>query len=300
MTTRRDFIKRAGFGAGAALAAATGRLESWNNGSIKRAGNEATSKRASENAAGREAVARIPFTLGLASYTFRAFDIDQTIALTLRLGLKAIALKSFHLPLEAPLDAVKAAGDKVRAAGLDLYGCGVVYMKSEAEIRQAFEYAKAAGMGLIIGVPEHELLPRVEKAVQAYGVKLALHNHGPSDKVYPTPESAYARIRGLDPRIGLCLDTGHATRSGLDAGAEIEKYFDRVLDVHIKDVTSADVRGGPIEIGRGVMDIPKILRALVRLGYAAKVGLEYEKDEKDPLPGAAESIGYVRGVLASL
>lgn len=288
MTTRRDFMKTAGLGAGAALAATAGALAATTKTPEPIARQESGAKRA-----------RIPFRLGLASYTFRAFDLDHTIAMTLRLGLKAIVLKSFHLPLEAPLDDVKAAGDKVRAAGLDLYGCGVVYMKNEEEITQAFDYAKAAGMRMIIGVPEHALLGRAEQAVQAYDIRLALHNHGPTDKVYPTPESAYARIRGLDPRIGLCLDTGHATRSGLDAAVEAEKYIDRILDVHIKDVTSADVRGEPVEIGRGVMDIPKILRTLVRLGYGGAAGLEYEKDEKDPLPGAAESIGYVRGVLAS-
>jgi sugar phosphate isomerase/epimerase len=293
MTTRREFLRRAGIGAGTTLATATGALDAKPRSLFEGVHPRTTASKTPDGNA------RIPFTLGLASYTFRAFDLDAAIAMTKRLGLAAICLKSFHLPLEAPLDAVKAAADKVRAAGLDLYGCGVVYMKNEAEIKQAFEYAKVAGMGLIIGVPEHELLPLAEKAVQAYDIKLALHNHGPTDTVYPTPESAYTRIRGLDPRIGLCLDTGHATRSGLDAALEAERFFDRILDVHIKDVTAADVRGDPVEVGRGVMDIPGILGTLVRLGYTGKVGLEYEKDEHDPLPGAAESIGYVRGVLAT-
>jgi len=65
-------------------------------------------------------------------------------------------------------------------------------------------------------------------------------------------------------------------------------------------MTAAAVEGGPVEIGRGVIDIPKFLRTLIKLNYAEVVSLEYEKDEKDPLPGAAESIGYVRGVLAAL
>ena len=284
-TTRRDFIKTAGLAAGAALAAP--------------AGIAAKPRRApGMTAPGGKTV--IPFTLGLASYSFRAFGLDEAVAMTRRLGLEAIALKSVHLALESPPDAVKAAAAKVRDAGLDLYGCGVVYMKSGDEIRQVFEYARAAGLSLIIGVPDIELLPLAEKAVQEYDIKLALHNHGPTDKIYPTPESAYLKIRDLDPRIGLCLDAGHAARSGLDPAAEAEKYFDRLLDVHVKDVTSADVAGGPVEIGRGVIDIPKLLRTLVLLGYGGKVSLEFEKDEKDPLPGAAESVGYLRGVLDSL
>jgi len=297
-TTRRNFIRRAGLGAGVIFTASRRAIGA---GAFESAEKEQPAKTGSARfIVDQGEKAQIPFSLGLASYTFRAFGLDETIAMTRRLELKAIALKSFHLPLETPLDAVKTAADKVRAAGLDLYGCGVVYMKSEAEIRQAFDYAKAAGMGLIIGVPEIVLLPLAEKAIQEYGIGLALHNHGPTDKIYPTPESAYLKIRDLDPRIGLCLDAGHAARSGLDPATEAEKYFDRLLDVHIKDVTSADVEGGPIEIGRGVIDIPKLLRTLIRLGYDGKVSLEYEKDEKDPLPGAAESVGYLRGVLDSL
>jgi sugar phosphate isomerase/epimerase len=287
-TTRRDFIKTAGVAAGAALIATKG---------------TAAATKAPPQASGiisRDEKQSIPFTLGLASYSFRAFSLDEAVAMTRRLGLDAIALKSVHLALDSPPDAVKAAAAKVREAGLDLYGCGVVYMRSEADIKQAFDYARAAGLSLIIGVPDIELLPLAEKAVREYDIRLALHNHGPTDKVYPTPESAYLKIRDLDPRIGLCLDAGHAARSGLDPANEAEKYFDRLLDVHVKDVTSADVEGGPVEIGRGVVDIPNLLRALVRFGFGGKISLEYEKDEKDPLPGAAESVGYLRGVLDTL
>jgi inosose dehydratase len=284
-TTRRDFIKAAGLAAGAALTAP--------------AEIGAAPPRSSGNLL-RDAKSSVPFKLGLASYTFRAFGLDEAVAMTLRLGLEAIALKSVHLALDSDPEVIGTAAAKVRAAGLDLYGCGVVYMKSEVDIRQAFDYARAAGISIIVGVPDIELLPLAEKAVRDYGIKLALHNHGPTDRIYPTPESAYLKIRDLDPRIGLCLDVGHAARSGLDPADEAERFFERLLDVHVKDVTSADAQGGPVEIGRGVVDIPKLLQTLIRLGYGGKVSLEFEKDEKDPLSGAAESVGYLRGVLDTL
>ncbi|MBZ5497416.1 MAG: sugar phosphate isomerase/epimerase [Acidobacteriia bacterium] len=240
------------------------------------------------------------FELGMASYTFRAFGLDGTLAMTRRLSLKRISLKSFHLPLEAEADEIRAAVAKVKASGLDLYAGGVIYMQNEAEARQAFDYAKAAGMGIIVGVPNHELLPLVNTLVGNYDIRVAIHNHGPTDKIYPTPESAYQKIQGLDRRIGLCIDAGHAKRSGIDPAADAVRFADRLIDVHIKDVTAANERGETCEMGRGVIDIPAFLRALIKTGYAGTVSLEYEKDEKDPLPGAAESIGYVRGVLASL
>jgi len=240
------------------------------------------------------------FQLGMASYTFRAFGLDETLLFTKRLGLEKLSFKSVHLPLDSTAEAIQAAMTKVKTAGLDPYAGGVIYMKNEQEVQQAFDYAKAAGMQIIVGVPDHELLGLVQKKVQEYDIRMAIHNHGPTDKLYPTPESIVEKIKDLDPRIGLCLDIGHTQRSAVDPAAAAEQFFDRLLDVHIKDVTASSAEGVAIEVGRGVIDIPKFLKALIKLGYAGTVSLEYEKDEKDPLPGAAESIGYIRGALASI
>jgi sugar phosphate isomerase/epimerase len=248
-----------------------------------------------------EAAAGVPrFSLGLASYTFREFSLEQTIEMTGRVGLDKIVLKSMHLPLESPEEAILAAAAKVRAAGLDLYGCGVVYMANEAEADQAFQYAKTAGMRLIIGVPNHELLGYVNRKVAESGIGLAIHNHGPEDKLYPTPASAYELIKGMDKRIGLCIDVGHTIRAGIDPAEAARHFADRLLDIHIKDVTAAAKEGTTVEMGRGIIDIPGFIRTLFKLNYGGVLAFEYEKDGKDPLPGLAESVGFLRGVLHTL
>jgi sugar phosphate isomerase/epimerase len=278
-TTRRAFVLSGV--TGMAAASITGAQKTWAN---------------NEQISSRDGYKRLK--LAMASYTFRKFNLDDTLAMTKRLGLERIAFKSFHLPLDSTMDQIRAAAAKVKEAGLDLYGCGVVYMTNESEVNQAFDYARTAGMNIIIGVPEHNLLPLVNKKVQEYNMKLAIHNHGPGDERYPTPESAYERIKHLDPRMGLCIDIGHTQRSGIDPSDAAEKYADRLLDVHIKDVSAASKEGNTVEIGRGVIDIPKFLRTLLRIHYTGMVALEYEKDENDPLAGSAESIGYLKGVLA--
>jgi len=280
-TSRRNFLKAAGAGLAAPpLASLLG---------------------ASSGIGGQEsATPETTFELGLASYTFRTFGLDDLLLITKRLGLARISLKSVHLSLESKVEEIQAALAKVKAAGLDLYAGGVIYMRNEKEVQQAFDYAKAAGMRIIVGVPNHELLDLVNQKAQEFDIRLAVHNHGPGDKLFPTPESVYQKIRGLDPRLGLCLDIGHTQRSAVDPAAAAEQFFERLIDVHIKDVTASSADGGPIEVGRGVIDIPKFLRTLLKLGYAGTVSLEYEKDEKDPLPGAAESIGYIRGALAAI
>jgi len=176
----------------------------------------------------------------------------------------------------------------------------VIYMKSKTQVIQAFEYAKAAGMKIIIGVPNHDLLPLVNEKVQEYDIKVAVHNHGPTDKTYPTPSAAYERIKDLDKRIGLCNDIGHTMRAAVDPSIPTEKYADRLLEVHMKDVTEATKDGKPIEVGRGVIDIPKLLRTLLKIDYSGVVSFEYEKDPEDPLAGLAESVGYVKGTWAAI
>ena len=134
-------------------------------------------------------------TIGLASYTLRKYNLMQLIEICKRLNIKDVALKNFHLPLDASDAEIQTTIAKLKDAGLNPYGGGVIYMKNESEVKNAFRYAKAAGMKLIIGVPNHELLPLVEKYVKETDIRLAIHNHGPGDKVYPTPATVYEKDR---------------------------------------------------------------------------------------------------------
>ncbi len=277
--SRRQFLQAAGVGAAASLAGASGCLSQ-------------------ARGAGAMQINEPMFELGLASYTFRKFNLDDTLAMTKQLELRYIAFKSYHLPLDSTPEQISEVVLKVKDAGLELYGGGVIYMKNESEVNRAFDYAMAAGMKVIIGVPNPDLLPLVDNKVQEYDIKVAIHNHGPTDNVYPTPRSAYERIKDLDKRIGLCIDIGHTQRAGVDPSVPAEEFADRLLDVHIKDVSHAAARGTTVEIGRGVIDIPKFLRTLLKINYSGITSFEYEKDADDPLAGVAESVGYVRGALA--
>jgi len=238
----------------------------------------------------------VGLNLGLASYTLRKLDLDQVINVSLRLGLKSIALKSMHMPLDAPAEKIKELSAKVRKAGLDLYGAGVIYMKSKEEVEAAFAYARAAGLRMIVGVPNHDLLSLTNELVKKHDIRLAIHNHGPGDDLYASPHDVWAKIKSLDTRIGLCIDIGHVVRIGQDPVPMIEQYKDRLYDMHMKDVDKAEPKGASVEIGRGVIDIPRVVRALKKINYQGSVAFEYEKDGDDPVPGLAESVGYVRGI----
>ncbi len=243
---------------------------------------------------------KVPFQLGLASYTTRKFTLEQTIQMSVRLDLKNVCLKSFHLPMDSTPEQCAAAAEKCKEAGLNLYGGGVISMKTEADVNQAFDYAKAAGMSVIVGVPYPDVLPLVDSKVKEYNIKVAIHNHGPGDKMYPTPEAAIERVKKLDKRIGLCIDIGHTVRIGADPIEDVVRFADRLHDLHVKDVSAPAKEGKTLEIGRGMIDIPAFLQALIGSGYSGIASFEYEKDPDDPFPGLAESVGYVRGVLAAI
>jgi sugar phosphate isomerase/epimerase len=155
-------------------------------------------------------------------------------------------------------------------------------------------------MGTIVAAPVAEMLPLIDKKVKEFDIRVAIHNHGPGDKHFPTPQSVYEKIKTLDRRIGLCMDIGHTLRIGACPIADAERYADRLYDVHIKDVTAAKPEGFGIQAGRGVIDIPKFLRTLKKIGYKDVVSFEYEQEADDPMPGLAESVGYTRGVMATM
>ncbi len=245
-------------------------------------------------------LSRFAFDLGIASYTFRKFSLEDTLSMTKRLGISRISFKSFHLPLDASDELIASTLAKCDVEGINLYGGGVIYMKTKEEVDNAFEYARKAKMKMIIGVPGHEFLSYTEKKVKEYGIKLAIHNHGPGDDLYPSAESAYKYIKDMDPGMGLCLDIGHTKRINRDPEQDLVDFFDRIFDIHIKDVTAASKEGSTCEIGRGVIDIPSFLKMVVKKKYSDTLAFEYEKDAADPLPGVAESIGYVRGVLSTI
>jgi inosose dehydratase len=238
------------------------------------------------------------FSLGMAGYSFKEFTVEKTIEMMKRIGVTSMSLKEFHMPMNSTQEQITAVLDKFKAADINVYTVGVVYMKTPEAVDQAFEYAKMAGVKLIVGAPNYELLPYVEKKIKSYDFRMAIHNHGPDNPLYPNATDIWDHVKDLDPRIGICIDIGHTTRDGQDPSVDIERYSKRIYDIHIKDVSKATKEGRTVEMGRGIIDIPKVVATLRKIKYSGSCSLEFEKDMKDPLPGIAESIGYFKGVMA--
>lgn len=245
-----------------------------------------------------------PIHLGIASYTFREFPREQVIAWMKQLGLTRINCKDVkdHLPSSSP-EAEQKALDDYRANGIMVTAGGTIYFKedNDADIRAKFEYAKRAGMKVIVaGDPPVAVLPRIERFVKEYDIRFALHNHGPEDPLWHSPLDVLKAMKGMDPRMGCCIDIGHTMRAGVDPVEAIKAVGPRLFDLHVKDLAKADAKDSQVEVGRGIMPIRDIFRTLAAMKYAGNVDLEYEIKGKDPMPGVIESTAYMRGVLEGM
>jgi sugar phosphate isomerase/epimerase len=241
------------------------------------------------------------FGIGIAGYTFYMVPLEKAIEIMKKVGVVNLSLKDIYLPMNSNQEKISSVMSTFRSAGINVYTLGVIYMKSEQDVNQAFEYAKMAGVKMIIGAPNYEFLPLVEKKVKEYGIRIAIHNHGPDNPLFPNATDIWNHIKDMDPGMGICLDIGHTTRDGQDPGVDLERYAKRIFDLHIKDVTAATKDGKTIEMGRGIIDIPRVVNTLRKINYTGMCSLEYEKDMKDPSmlqAGIAESIGYFKGVMA--
>ena len=244
-----------------------------------------------------------PIKLGLCSYTFRNFTRAQMIQFLKQARVDQLNVKDVkdHLPMDPQQEA--AALEDYKANGIQLHAAGAIYFRKneDDDVRKQFEYAKRAGIPVIVaGDPSIDTLPRVEKFAKEFDIRIAIHNHGPEDKIWPSPLDVLKSVKGLDPHVGLCIDVGHTVRAKTDVVQAIREAGPRLINVHMKDLGDFTERESQVAVGEGKMPIRAIFEELARVNYKGYVDLEYEIKAEDPMPGVIESISYMRGVLAGL
>ncbi len=284
---RRTFLKLAALGATGVALADCGTLNA----------SPGPARRADGAGKGRD----VGLKLGVASYSLRNFPRAQAIQMTKALGTRFINLKSVHLPYDASPAEIAAARQEVEAAGLEIVGGGMITFETDTDdgVRKYFDYARAAGMPVIVASCQPGVLPRIENFVKQYNIKLAIHNHGPGD-VFPSPYDALKAVQGMDPRMGLCIDIGHTVRTGTDVAHAVADAGPRLFDMHAKDLRDLKVAESQCIVGEGRIPIAEIFRQLEAMRYPGYVNLEYEIEPDNPMPGMKQSLAYMRGVLAGL
>jgi sugar phosphate isomerase/epimerase len=238
--------------------------------------------------------------LGIASYTFRNFTRAQLMPFLRQLNVNHLNAKDTkdHLPMDPQQEA--AALSEYAYSNIVVHAAGTIYLNKDEDddIRAKFEYCKRAGIKtMVAGDPTPATLPRIEKFVKEYDIRVAIHNHGPEDKLWPSPLDVLKAVKKYDQRIGCCIDVGHTVRAGTDVVQAIKEVGPRLYNMHMKDLTSFTDKESQVTVGTGKMPVGKIFETLTAQHYKGFVDLEYEIHADDPMPGVIDSFAFMRGLL---
>jgi sugar phosphate isomerase/epimerase len=216
-----------------------------------------------------------PYRIALETYTFHDIDLAGTLARTRDLGVRYLELHDGHLPRDASPADLSRAQKALSDAGITATGVYIhdAFTESEADARPIFDYAKTMGFTYINGGPKREALPLLDRLVPEYGIRIAVHNHGPKAR-YETLEDVTSMLDKY-PNISACIDIGHFARSKVDPVHATRVLATRAVAIHVKDVTPA---GENAVLGEGTIDLQGVFKALRESGFSGLVVLEYEGD----------------------
>lgn len=257
--------------------------------------------------------------VGFAGYTFNKFKPTEVVARVKRSGALGLCVKdSFVGPKATPAELAERKR-MLADAGIVAYGAGPIYLGDADEMKRRFDYAAALGVPTLVGVPfkpgadgsvkwghqraSRELCELASRLADEYKIDFAIHNHGKDPKygvptLYPTPESTYAMIADLSPRMGLCMDIAYTFSDGYDPAEEIRKYSSRLYDVHLRNISDAKNGSSGTAGSMGVIDYAPVMRALRETGYSRWCGIELANafgKGGDP-DWLADSVGYFKAL----
>ena len=126
-------------------------------------------------------------------------------------------------------------------------------------------------------------------------VKMTLEPH--FGNILQEPEDFETVLGAIsDPRVGLCVDTGHFHSAHADTVAIIRHFAHRLYAVHFKD----HIGTVSVGIGRGEIDLASEVAALREVGYAGDLTVELEVEDLQNLPKyTEEAYVYVSGLLGT-
>lgn len=251
-------------------------------------------------------IKKLPFALQC--WTYRKFSFYETLAKAKELGIRFLqpypgqrldkeGEERFNHELSP--EKIKEIRQKLREAGITLVSYGVVgFDNTEESMKTVFAFARQMGIRTIVTEPKYDDYTLIEKMVKKYNIQVAIHNHPPPTK-YARPESVLERVKGLDSRIGVCADTGHWMRTGVDPLQALRMLEGRIVDVHLKDLNEFGKREAfDVPFGSGKANVRDILAELTRQNYRGFIAIEHEKKEDidNPAPPIQKGLEYVRSV----
>lgn len=247
--------------------------------------------------------------IGSQAYTFRKFNLDQTLDKLNELGLKYVELygnQEIGAGIEGNTDFKMSAEkrqqlkDLLKSRGITPVAFGVATANNEADWRKLFEFAQDMGIGIITSEPRYEDLDLVESLCKEFNIKVAIHDH-PLPSRYWHPDIPMKLLEGRSELIGVCADIGHWVRSGLDPVECLRKVEGRLISFHFKDMNEFGVREAhDVHWGTGMSNIAGVMNEMKRQGFKGPISVEYEHNWDNSVPDVRASVEYFARVANAL
>lgn len=249
------------------------------------------------------------FLVGIQSYSFRMFNLEQALTRIRDLGLHFVELYRGHVPLTATDDQIKAARALCIKYDITPIAFGVEsFTKDHAANRRTFEFARKLGVRYLSADPSPDSFDSLDKLVSEFGIGIAIHPHGPTGKQLHRWYSAEVILKAVERHhrlIGTCLDTGHLIRSAqdpfnqkLDPAQQIRLMGQRNFGLHLKD--HDNTKRTDVVFGRGVLNVPEVLRALRDVKFQGYISIEYEANPMNPSPDIQACLEVFRNAVRKL
>ena len=181
------------------------------------------------------------------------------------------------------------------AARLNALGCDFATVEAptaELSIRWAAAFRKDYVWAKVTAKNFDDYCRQVNvqaEACERWGLKVALHNHLGS---LVEKQEELDEFMKRCPKAGLLLDAGHLAVAGGDVLGTAERYYDRLVAVHLKGWQMNDPdaeqwfnRGYFCEIGGGNFPVPnaELVAFLKKRGFDKWVMIEHDTHLQEPL-----------------
>ncbi|MBL9137947.1 MAG: sugar phosphate isomerase/epimerase [Verrucomicrobiales bacterium] len=238
--------------------------------------------------------------LGIQTWTLRNMKFEQVVEFATKHGIKNLQMIGNHMDPKAPLEETKRKKAVLDAAGLKVYTFGVAGTSLDKEDnRKLFEFAKFMGIKVIVVEPsDYKIFDNLEELVKEYDIKIAIHNHG-IRSLYGNPAVVRALLKHRDPRMGVCMDAGWITSTGMDPTKVFQEYNGRVYDIHLKDKKVEKTQGDDVSfdthIGKGQGKLENLMAELKKVNWPGVLAIETDSNDfaRDPNEFVAGAKAFV-------
>jgi sugar phosphate isomerase/epimerase len=226
-----------------------------------------------------------PFEMGLQTYSLRKFSTEKALQTMHDLGISTVEFFDVHYLNSSNGEQISAMNQKLAGHQLKVLSHGVhAFSKDHQANKRLFDFAKRAGIRNLTADPTEDAFDSLDKLVAEYDIRIAIHNHGPGSR-YDKVDSVLNAIKNRHPNVGACADLGHFIRSAEDPVRVINLLKGRLFGVHLKDFDAPRRDANGCVLGKGLLDVTAVFKALkkVNLPTDACLALEYEENANDPV-----------------